>query len=223
MLMFERLLSILAPHMCLGCGAESNQLVCVPCSKTMERATSHCYRCKAVTRAFEVCDACRGQSAVTRVVVYTRHGGLAKELIHHAKYERAQAGFREMARMLASLLEDLPRSAVLTYVPTASTRVRVRGYDHAQLLARELARSTGMRMTPFLARTGQAHQVGANRARRLAQLHGAFRPIRGTHLRGTHVLLVDDVMTTGATLELAARELRGAGAASVSAIVFAQA
>ena len=66
-------------------------------------------------------------------------------------------------------------------------------------------------------------QVGANRRERLRQLHSAFRVVRPDVVRGRHIVLVDDVLTTGATLETAARVLLNAGAARVSAVVLAQA
>jgi predicted amidophosphoribosyltransferase len=72
-------------------------------------------------------------------------------------------------------------------------------------------------------RIGQAHQVGAGRAQRKKQLDGVFRPRHIERIKGQHIILVDDVLTTGATLESAARTLRRAGAAQVDAWVFAKA
>jgi predicted amidophosphoribosyltransferase len=90
-------------------------------------------------------------------------------------------------------------------------------------MAKALARQMGVPYRTHLRRIGQAHQVGANRAERLRQLRGAFRLAHAEALRGKHIVLVDDVLTTGATLETAARALKRAGASRVSAIVFTQA
>lgn len=139
------------------------------------------------------------------------------------KYGRAQAGAAEAAKLMAGLIADVPEDIVLVHIPTATSRVRQRGYDHALLLARALARASYRERAGLLARVGQAHQVGSGRAERIQQLHDAFRPVRPAAIRGRHVMLVDDVLTTAATLETAARALKRAGAERVSAIVFAQA
>lgn len=148
---------------------------------------------------------------------------MAREVVHRTKYERAQAGARVMAMLSSPLLTGVVQTALLVPAPTASRRVRQRGYDQAVLFARELSKTTGLTTSRLLARQGQAHQVGAGRADRLRHLRNAFRSTRPEAVKGKHVILVDDVLTTGATLEMAAKELRRAGAQRVDALVFAQA
>ena len=223
MSVLERIISVFAPNTCLGCGVENDLLLCGDCRQELPRVPSRCYHCRAVTDGYAVCQQCAGRTALRQVLVYTHHQSLAKELLHRMKYERAQAGIHEAAAMMAGLMAHLPEAAVVVHIPTATSRVRARGYDHARVLARSLARKSGLRHETLLSRVGQAHQVGANRAERLRQLDGAFRPVRTRLIRGRHIVLVDDVLTTGASLETAARVLRRAGAARVSAIVFAQA
>jgi ComF family protein len=142
---------------------------------------------------------------------------LAKLLVTKLKFEGAQAAAREMAVLLKPLM---PTDAVIVPVPTATGRVRGRGYDQAKLLARALSRETRLPCLDCLVRRGQTHQVGASRAERQRQLHGAFRPRKLDQIRGKHIVLVDDVVTTGATLETAARVLRQSGVARVEAAVF---
>ena len=223
MLMFEKIISVIAPHTCIGCGVENNVLVCEACQESIPQVPSRCYHCKAATTDFAVCSQCRTVTSLRTVMVYTKHKDIAKELLHRMKYERAQSGIAEMARMMAPLLAAFDEDVLLAHVPTATKRVRLRGYDHAKLLSHSLGRISGHEAQTVLARLGQAHQVGSSRAQRLKQIDGAFRPVRSELIKGRHIVLVDDVLTTGATLEVAARTLRRAGAKRVSAIVFAEA
>lgn len=123
--------------------------------------------------------------------------------------------------------ESLPLRTIIVPAPTATNRVRMRGYDQSALLACNLASRIGALYDPLLCRIGSQKQIGANRAQRQAQLQGAFytKPQYRSHhdVQGAHIILVDDVVTTGATLEAAAEALRAAGARSVEAVVFAQA
>jgi ComF family protein len=123
---------------------------------------------------------------------------------------------------LSPLLPAEPDVMVVP-VPTATSRVRGRGYDQAKLLARELSRQARLPYLDCLVRSGHTHQVGASRYQRLSQLEGAFRLKDSKKVRGTRILLIDDVMTTGATLETAAGLLKAGGAGQVAAMVFAQA
>ncbi len=117
----------------------------------------------------------------------------------------------------------LPENALLVHIPTATSRVRQRGYDQAELIARQAAKRMGLPHKGALMHLGQKQQHGASRAQRLAQLRDAFRIIRPDLIEDRHIVLVDDVITTGATLDAAAQALKAAGAKRVSALIFAQA
>lgn len=221
--MLERLIAVFAPHVCIDCGCEENRLLCEGCTASLPRIPSRCYRCSSITDDYEVCRDCTASTPLSRVLPVTFYAHPADKLVHRLKYERARAGAAEIAAAMAILVPCLPEGVLLTHVPTASRRVRERGYDQAHLIARSLARQAGLPYASMLARAGQAHQVGSGRTARIRQLRGAFRPLRPASIYGKHVVLIDDVLTTGATLEEAARTLKRAGAKRVSAITFAQA
>ncbi len=224
MSLIEHIISLYAPHVCIGCNAERDALLCRNCTGLLSVVPPRCFKCKAVSRGYKTCQNCRSASPMKHVYVATHYDNeVVRGLLYATKYARARAGAHSMVDCLVPLVREVPDGALLVPVPTASGRVRQRGYDQAVLLARELAERTDRQSMRLLARIGQAHQVGANRAERLKHLKGAFRPLRTRDIQGAHIVLVDDVLTTGATLETAARILKQAGAAQVDAVVFAQA
>ncbi|MBK9089030.1 MAG: ComF family protein [Holophagales bacterium] len=114
-----------------------------------------------------------------------------------------------------------PASGAVVPVPSTTRRNRDRGYDPGGLLAEEVARQLGRPLRALLSRVREAPpQSALPAAERRRNVHGAFRS--SPSARGAHLLLVDDVMTTGATAFEAARTLRAAGAAHVDLLVLAR-
>lgn len=150
----------------------------------------------------------------------TNYDGIAKELVRRLKFGGARSAADNMAELMAPAVGV---GVLLVHLPTAASRVRQRGYDQADLLAKALAAKTDQPYAPLLGRLGSQRQVGASRQQRLAQLAGAFRVTRPYLLAGRTIVLVDDVMTTGASLETAAAALKKAGAKRVVGLVFARA
>lgn len=217
----EFVLAGLAPHECVGCKQEGT-LLCPGCLAALPPTPPRCYRCNRATKDFRTCPACRKQSRLTQVWAVTPYTGTAKQLIYKLKFERARAGALDVAR---AICQQLPagQAWVITAVPTATGRIRLRGYDQAQLIAREVARLKGCAYAPLLGRLGQERQVGRSRSERRQQLKDSFRPRHQIALQNKHIMLIDDVLTTGATIEAAADTLRAAGAQRISAAVFAAA
>ena len=126
-----------------------------------------------------------------------------------------------MAQLINQALPYFADEPLVTFVPTASNRRRERGFDHAQLIAKELAKLRGWHIATLLGRQAKVRQLGAKRETRKEQLKNAFRPVNTGLIKGSHILLVDDVVTTGATVEVCVKELIKAGASQVDAAVFA--
>ncbi len=222
MFVTERIISLLAPHDCLGCGVEG-AILCQACSQAeLLPVAPRCYRCKSLSRDFAVCAKCRRQTALKNVWICSEYDGLAKDLARALKFGRVRSAATVMAQQMADLLPLLPKDLVFIPVPTATSRVRQRGYDQASLIAKELARIAQRPYVSALRREGQSRQVGAGRQIRLKQLDGAFYAVSTNRFTGRPVCLVDDISTTGATIQIAAQVLRRAGAKSVSTVVFAQ-
>lgn len=219
MSLFDWLIGVIAPHNCLACGTEGQPL-CARCTAGLPVMPPRCYRCYRPSPGWLVCAACRPFSCLRSVRAATAYDGHAKDLIWRLKLNGARAAAGTMADQLVALAKRTDKTIIVP-VPTATGRIRQRGYDQAKLLARQLARRTRLPYLNCLARHGQTHQHGLSRQQRLAQLTGAFRVSKSGPVSGARIVLVDDVVTTGATLEAAATALLIAGAARVDAIVFA--
>lgn len=218
----ERIVDVYAPHICVGCGVEG-EIICLACLCATAKAEPRCYRCKRTDSGWRTCQDCL-LHGLHAVVVPCRYEQVAHDAVWQLKFGRAQAAADVMAKPMAIVGRPiiLPGSVIVP-APTASSRVRARGYDQASLLAKALAKRTDGTYAPLLWRLGHQRQVGANRQQRQMQMHGAFYVRDERKVADRHIVLVDDVITTGATLEAAARVLLDTGALSVSAIAFARA
>ena len=143
--------------------------------------------------------------------------GVGRELVARLKYRNRRSSLPWLGRQMAGLAGD--GADVVTWVPTTTHRRRDRGFDHARLLARSVARSLGLPCRCLLRRLPGPPQTGRSRRQRLA---GPAVVLRAGVRVPARVLLVDDVATTGATLGAAARRLRDGGAEEVRAVVAAR-
>ncbi len=220
--LLDGLLSIIAPHNCIVCGAEDG-LLCAWClPEAFPGLPSRCYRCYRTTSDSATCEHCRRRTAVKHAWIVTDYRGTAKQLVHDYKFGRARAAAPILGSVLADALPYISAHTLIVPVPTASIHIRQRGYDHALLMARYLAIRRNLRLSPIVSRLTQSRQVGSGRQQRHDQLRDAFIVTKPSLVNGAEILIVDDVLTTGATIEAVARILKQAGAKSIDAAIFAQ-
>lgn len=221
MLSLDNLVGLIAPHRCVGCKRESNT-ICEYCTKQLVRPISRCFNCQRVTDNFLTCKTCRRVSHLYAVVAGSRYEGLSEDVIKKMKFGFARSSARDIARLLVPLIPKEKRLLV-TYLPTANKRVRQRGFDQSQLIAKSLSKFSGLPYQSLLVRESDVRQVGATKKARLENASKMFSCRFGAKIAGATILVVDDVITTGASLNATASVLKSAGAKRVYGLVFAQA
>ena len=171
------------------------------------------------------CALCRlGLAGFDAVYSYGSYEGPLRKLIHLFKYGKIQPLARPFADLLARVLPREQRFDCVVPMPLHWRRRWERGFNQSELLAREIARRWNAPLNRALKRVKDtAPQAGLTNAQRRANVTGAFAMSRGVHLDGARVLLVDDVLTTGASAAACARVLKRAGAAHVALLAVARA
>ena len=187
-----------------------------------------CEACGGIARV--LCATCRtqlfamAQPECDAAVVAVAYEGIARRLILNLKYHNRRQIVSVLVELLAQrVLQSVPNIAtvcdVVTWAPTSTARVRRRGLDQAELLARRLARVLDVPCRQLLIKTSTNVQTGASREERL---RGSVFSARKLGVN-SHVIVVDDVVTTGTTLRCAADALRKAGARQVTCVAVASA
>ena len=147
-----------------------------------------------------------------------------RELIHVFKYDRVQSLAQPLGRLLALAMPRDGSFDLIVPMPLHWRKRWRRGFNQSGLLAREIARRSGVSSVNALKRVRDTRaQAGLTNAKRRLNVSGAFRVKRGDGLKGKSVLLIDDVLTTGATAASCARALKMAGAARVTLLTLARA
>lgn len=220
--MFDKLISLIAPYNCLMCSSEGD-LLCSQCfDNAIDPIPSRCYKCARLTDNFAVCQSCKRSSYLKSVYTVTTLDGPPKQLLYGLKFTRTKQASTTICRFLDELVPELPHGATITFVPTATSRIRLRGYDQVELIAKKFAKCRGLTFTPLLRRVGQSMQVGATRTERSKQATKSYVYSGKKVDTRRPVLIVDDILTTGATLEACTKQLRQAGFKNISALVYAQ-
>jgi len=210
---------------CVLCGAASGgDLLCPPCRADLPRAGAPACPVCAGPSDGHTCGGClREPPAYARCIAALRYGFPADALIQALKYRSQLALARLFAEVMGTAVAHAPRPDALLPMPLHPDRARSRGFNQATEIARPLARRLNIPLdATSLARIRDtAPQATLPLEERLRNVKGAFRCADA--VAGKRVALLDDVMTTGATLNEAAKALKRAGATEVSLWVVARA
>ncbi|MCX7868771.1 MAG: ComF family protein [Terrimicrobiaceae bacterium] len=224
---------LLLPRQCCGCGRGlSMGWWCAECAGRLPLIRPpFCQRCSqpfdGIAGGEARCPNCgRRAFALEAAVAVLRSRGPVRDLIHRLKYAGAAWAARPLAQIARRAFHD-PRldgsCDALVPVPLHALRERERGYNQARLLAGHLAKFLHLPVAEPLLRIRRTEtQTHFDRRRRMRNLQGAFALRQDADVKGKHLVLVDDVLTTGSTLEECARVLLQGGAASIRAVTAAR-
>jgi len=227
-------LDTLYPPICLACRAATSEAgaLCSSCWRAM-RFIERPF-CDRLGTPFEhdLGEGLLSPQAVTDPPVFQRaravarfEDGPARRLVHRLKYsDRGELAAPMGAWMARAGADVLAEADAITPVPLHARRLWTRRFNQAAALGREIARRAGKPFEPALLQRVKAtrSQVGLSREQRVQNMQGAFRAAPAASVQGRRIALVDDVLTSGATANAAARALLRAGAAQVDLIVFAR-
>lgn len=215
------------PQQCELCRGWNRQPICADCLARFAAPRLRCPRCALASPLAQVCGACLQRpplfdAALTAVDYAFPWDGL----IARFKFQQQPELARALAERMLPAGRGAPRPDLLLPMPLGEQRLRERGYNQAWELARVLGRCLQLPVAAHLLRRWRdtPHQVGLSREERVANLRDGLwvATEAGLSVRDCHVAVVDDVMTTGASADAAARALHLAGAAHVSVWVVAR-
>lgn len=233
---------LLLPAECLQCQGllpypQSDALVCAVCRRRWRPVTRPwCERCGQPEPHFGPCRLCADwptRFVQARSAVWLDGG--ARDAAHALKYDGLPRIAADLAAVIVRLLPRPDDSSVLVPIPLGRRRLKTRGYNQAERLARALGERWRLRVAELLERTRDTtSQTALTPTARVANVAGAFRKRIGdcglrsdgnSAIRSPQpaIVLVDDVFTTGATLAAAAQALAAAGAPAISAVTFGRA
>lgn len=217
------ILDLIFPRLCRGCGQTGGYL-CALCASRIPLSLPECPVCRTISAGGQVCPKCASNLAGLTVAT-SFELPLVQDCVHLLKYQN----IRSLAAPLATLWKRcafpaLATDTLIAIVPSSRRRRRCRGYNQAELLAAELTKILNfpLKCDTLRKERNTVSQMSLSRADRLVNLREAFRCTSPDVVRGRTFIIVDDVCTTGATLEECARALRHAGAHAVWGCVLAR-
>ena len=218
------------PSLCRICHAWPAPTLCARCVARFAPATWRCTRCALpVSGGARVCGAClRTPPPVDLCLAALPYAWPWADVISRFKFYAEPglgAPLGQLLRTAPGVAQALAEADLVLPLPLSEARLAERGYNPAQLLAQHAAAPRALLHLDLLLRTRHTvPQHDLPRAQRLRNVRGAYAvdPLRAARLAGRRVVLVDDVMTTGASLYEAARAVRGAGASHITALTLAR-
>ena len=217
--MINYILSLVAPHHCCGCD-KIGSLLCGNCKyNIISESKMVCIACNQPTNSMWLCNTCK--LPYQKAWAVGEREDTLQRLVGLYKFQRVKSAYKDIAGLLLDILPELPADTVIVPVPTVSGHIRERGYDHMLLIAKHIAKARGLQCQRLLYRKTNTKQRQATAAQRVAQAKCAFG-VMGQIEAERPYLVLDDVITTGATVKYASRALSEAGAKHVWVAIVAR-
>lgn len=221
-------LDLVFPKTCLLC-LQENEFLCAACAKTLIFREPSCFVCRKRDLEGKTCLSCRGKTEIRRFYrPFSYKSETIRRLVHIYKYERAKEAARPLGRFIIGAMQkaDFPKkkSIAIVPIPLHWRKKRERGFNQTEPLAERIGAFFELPvLSEALIRTkNTSAQIGIeNNELRCQNMAGAFAVKNPAAIAGKTILLVDDVTTSGATVEEAAASLKKAGAKSVWLAVIA--
>lgn len=215
---------------CLVCGDELDgehaiNGICYNCLNKMEFLINPCPICgDKMDAENKLCENCKNRQTTyfkrcRSVFVYS---GICKNLIVSAKFEGKRYLAKSMAKFMAECYYSHRLNCdLVTFVASGKQRIKERGYNLSELIATEFAKIVNLPVVATLVRIKETHQINKTYAERQQNIAGAFELLPNLNLTGKSVLIIDDVYTTGATMNECSRMIKLAGASQVFGLTLA--
>lgn len=223
--LWDDFISLLFPRLCYGCGnhlLRNENLICTECYVVIPRTNFHLENENPVAQLFW------GRCLIEKAAAFSffNRGSRIRNIIHHLKYKGIKELGYELGRIYGLSLKTSGFIAdidLIIPVPLHPAKKRIRGFNQSDSIAMGIADATGLTInTVSLARTKvSATQTRRSRYERWTNVEGIFRVTDPETLRERHILLVDDVITTGSTIESCANELLKVDGVKVSVVALA--
>lgn len=223
----DQALSFIAPHHCYVCRKEGS-VCCQKCLKDIRISSGEiaCYLCNKRNNVLDgICLNCRSKQYLDGVFWFADYKNkYASKIVKALKFNNVHQASRVMTK---AIVDTIPNDIqinlnFIVQIPTANKRVRARGWDQAKLISKYLSKQIRVPNKSLLIRLSSFDQIGAPKLERSIASEKFFKAIRLGLIKDKTILLVDDVLTTGSTLNSAARTLKSAGAKEVYGVTFAR-
>ena len=225
--LFDDFISLLFPRICYGCGnhlLRNERLICTECHVVIPRANFHTMKDNPLEQAFW--GRCRIESAAA--FSYFHKGSRIRRLIHRLKYDGVKEVGHELGKIYGVSLKSsnfINSIDIIVPVPLHKSKKRSRGFNQSEIISEGLSEATGL---PVVANAVEriiatSTQTKRSRMERWENVEEIFALKKPELLAGKHILLVDDVVTSGATIESCANEILKADGAKVSIAAIAYA
>jgi len=220
-------LSLFFPRLCISCSnflVRGEAIICTACLVSMARTDFHLKRDNTLEKTFW------GRCTVERAAAFSvyNRGSRIRKIIHAMKYKGKKDIGTEMGKLYGLRLSEsefMNGIDLLIPVPLHPSRLRKRGYNQSEFIAKGLSEKTGVpvNLRLLVRSSGSSSQTKRGRYERWENVEGLFEVTDAEKISGKHLLLVDDVITTGSTMEACVNALHDAAEVKVSVIALAAA